>query len=144
MQLYFAAPLFCEAERRFNRDLCGRLEDAGHDTFLPQRDGFEGIESLLEHPDIDGEAEAMDAIFETDEEELLGADAVVAVLDGRVPDEGVAVELGLAHANDVPVYGLKTDSRVFSDGEALNAMVHGCLTALYEDPEEVVARLADD
>jgi nucleoside 2-deoxyribosyltransferase len=86
----------------------------------------------------------MDAVFRTDRDEVVAADAMVAVLDGRVPDEGVAVELGLAHANDVPVYGLKTDSRSFRTTEQLNAMVHGCLTELFGDVDELVARLADE
>jgi len=43
MRVYFAAPLFNEAERAYNESVVGMLEDAGHDIFLPQRDGVEGL-----------------------------------------------------------------------------------------------------
>ena len=41
MKIYFAGPLFSEAEKRFNLALTGRLESAGFEVFLPQRDGVE-------------------------------------------------------------------------------------------------------
>ena len=41
MRLYFAAPLFSQAERRFNEHLTHRLEVQGFTVFLPQRDGAE-------------------------------------------------------------------------------------------------------
>ena len=33
------------------------------------------------------------------------------VLDGRIPDEGACVELGIAYANGKRCYGVKTDAR---------------------------------
>ncbi len=41
MRVYFAAPLFSVAERRFNANLTDRIEAAGFSVFLPQRDGAE-------------------------------------------------------------------------------------------------------
>lgn len=41
MRVYFAAPLFSVAERRFNVALTERLDAAGLSIFLPQRDGAE-------------------------------------------------------------------------------------------------------
>lgn len=46
-----------------------------------------------------------------DVEMIRGCDVVEAVLDGRVPDEGVCVELGLSSALGKGVIGLMTDSR---------------------------------
>ena len=42
MLIYFAAPLFSQAERRFNQALTEQLEAIGYQVFLPQRDGVEG------------------------------------------------------------------------------------------------------
>lgn len=39
--IYFAAPLFSQAEREFNLMLTANLESIGFDIFLPQRDGVE-------------------------------------------------------------------------------------------------------
>lgn len=134
MRLYFAAPLFNPMERSFNADLTARLEDAGHDVFLPQRDGVETLDR-----EFDSAEARMETIFELDREGVVESDAVVAVLDGRVPDEGVMVEIGIAHENDIPVFGLKTDERVFMDDEPINAMLHGVLTTMDDSVESLLA-----
>jgi hypothetical protein len=41
MLVYFAAPLFSQAERHFNQCLTEKLELIGYKFFLPQRDGVE-------------------------------------------------------------------------------------------------------
>ncbi len=41
MLIYFAGPLFSQAERHFNQQLTQKLEQAGFQVFLPQRDGPE-------------------------------------------------------------------------------------------------------
>jgi nucleoside 2-deoxyribosyltransferase len=41
MRIYFAAPLFSQAERQFNEHLTQHLEARGFTVFLPQRDGAE-------------------------------------------------------------------------------------------------------
>lgn len=41
MRVYFAGPLFSEAERVFNLRLAEKLEAKGYQVFLPQRDGIE-------------------------------------------------------------------------------------------------------
>jgi|GEM_PF-3349572 len=40
LRLYFAGPLFNEAERQFNERLCAKIEEMGISVFLPQRDGL--------------------------------------------------------------------------------------------------------
>lgn len=137
MRIYFAAPLFNEAEKQYNRELVEQLEAAGHSVFLPQRDGIEGLDSLIEtDPDIEDTADAMRAVFELDHAEIREADLVTALLDGQIPDEGVAVEIGLAHAHDIPVVGLKTDIRVHAQDEPLKAMVFAVLDELTETSAE--------
>ena len=45
-KVYFAGPLFNQAEKDFNLELTGVLEEYGYEVFLPQRDGIEA--ALLE------------------------------------------------------------------------------------------------
>jgi nucleoside 2-deoxyribosyltransferase len=89
--IYLAGPLFSEAERRFNLELAHRLEAIGFDVFLPQRDGVE-----RDRPPYDTMTpeERRHAMFHLDRTRILDAD--VFVLDGRIPDEGACVELGIA------------------------------------------------
>lgn len=137
MQIYFAAPLFSQAELTFNEQLTETLEADGHEVFLPQRDGIE-IAELYEQPDIDDVADVMNRIFEIDRDAVYESDVLTAVLDGQVPDEGVAVEIGLAYENDVPIICLKTDRRTFSPDEPLNAMLWGAMDEYVETPAELV------
>jgi nucleoside 2-deoxyribosyltransferase len=39
--IYFARPLFSEAEKQFNQRLIARFQEAGFRVFLAQRDGVE-------------------------------------------------------------------------------------------------------
>lgn len=143
MRVYFAAPLFSEAELRYNERVCGMVEGAGHSAFLPQRDGFEGRDELYARDDVETVEDAMEAIFELDRSEVVDSDVVTAILDGQVPDEGVAIEMGIAHEHDIPVIGLKTDRRIFAEDEPLNAMVFGVLDRLVETPTELVEAISE-
>lgn len=55
-------------------------------------------------------------IFQKDMEEIKKSDIVVFVMDGRVPDEGACVGIGLGYAYNKECIGLKTDSRSLMDG----------------------------
>ena len=96
--------------------------------FLPQRDGFLA-------PDLAGktEEEKTKMIFEKDREEVLKADILFFMLDGRVPDEGACVELGIACASGKRCYGIKSDSRSIELDMDLNPMLSGCFTKLFYD-----------
>lgn len=133
MRVYFAAPLFSEAELEYNRKLTGMLEEDGHDVFLPQRDGIE-IEQLYDREGIEDTADVMQEIYRIDREAVYDADILTALLDGQVPDEGVAVEMGIASENGIPVIALKTDRRVFSEDEPINAMLWGAMDEYVETP----------
>jgi nucleoside 2-deoxyribosyltransferase len=139
MRIYFAAPLFSEAELEYNERVCGALEDAGHSVFLPQRDGTGGVKKLLQQPGFDTVEEAQHEIFRVDRNEVLEADVLTAILDGQVPDEGVAIEIAIAHENDIPAIGLKTDRR----NDPLNAMVFSPLEELVETPQELLETVND-
>lgn len=141
MRIYFAAPLFNSAEREYNERLTATLEVKGNEVFLPQRDGVESIDSITDREGIETDEDVMTEIYRIDRQALLDSDAVIAVLDGRVPDEGVMIELGIANEHGIPAFGLKTDLRTFSPRESLNAMVFGVLDELVEDENELLEAL---
>ena len=73
---------------------------------MPQRDGYLAAELAGKTED-----ELTQLIFEKDFSEVMKADIFFMLLDGRVPDEGACVELGIAYANGKRCYGVKTDAR---------------------------------
>src|SRR5215472_564979 len=104
---YLAAPLFNEVEREFNLRI-ERLLLPHIDVFVPQRDGFlfkELVSSGI------GVPEAGEIIFQKDLRAIERANILIAILDGRTVDEGVAFELGYARALGKLCIGLKTDDR---------------------------------
>ena len=127
-KVYFAAPLFSQSEKDYNLKLTKVLEDHGYEVFLPQRDGFLA-------PELEGltEVELTKIIFDKDVSEVLNADIVFVLLDGRVPDEGACVELGIAYANGKRCYGFKTDARSVEINLELNPMITGCFIKLFKD-----------
>ena len=50
-------------------------------------------------------------IAQADTAKLLNSDLMVAVLDGLSIDNGVASEIGVAYAKEIPIIGLYTDTR---------------------------------
>jgi nucleoside 2-deoxyribosyltransferase len=143
MLIYFAGPLFSLAERSFNLRLTARLEAIGYRVFLPQRDGAElkaPYSRLLP-------ADRRQAIFDTDRDRILEADVFLFILDGRVPDEGAAVELGMAYAQkhlghrQKLLIGLYTDVRGAFSSAKLNPMLVGPLEHIVHTEEELVDQL---
>lgn len=137
-KVYFAAPLFSQSEKDYNLYLTKILEDHGYEVFLPQRDGFLAAE-------LEGktEEEKTQMIFEKDVSEVLKADIIFMLLDGRVPDEGACVELGIAYANGKRCYGIKSDARSVEINMDLNPMISGCFIKLFAnyDGDKLVKEL---
>jgi nucleoside 2-deoxyribosyltransferase len=131
VKIYLAGPLFTEAERDFNIRLATRLEKLGHAVFLPQRDTPQ-----------DGGADRARRVFAADLHGLQGADAVVAVCDGALVDDGTAWEVGYAHARGIPIYGLRTDPRTVRPDERFNLMIEQSLRGLARSIDELVALLS--
>lgn len=129
-RVYFAAPLFNQAEKEMNLKLTELLEEFGYEVFLPQRDGYLAVE-------FEGmtEEEMSRKIFDKDREEILKADILFILLDGRVPDEGACVELGIAYAAGIRCYGVKTDVRWIEEGIEINPMITGCFTRLFKEDD---------
>ena len=122
MRIYFAAPLFSQAEREFNVKVTKILRENGFDVFLPQESTSE-----IEVPDTEEKRrKLLTGFFTKDIEAIESSDVLLIVLDGRVPDEGACFELGYAYASGKICVGLKTDSRVSEMGTD-NAMIVGSL-----------------
>ncbi|MBN2113182.1 MAG: nucleoside 2-deoxyribosyltransferase [Acidimicrobiia bacterium] len=144
MRLYFAGPLLRVQEREFNTRPAASIEALGFDVFLPQRDGYEGPTD----PEVFGRPEVARQIFELDTAHVLASDVLLCFLDGRLPDEGMAVEIGLAHADRQQrgghrkLLGLSTDPR-HRGGAALNAMLVGALDEILTDETALLERLGE-
>jgi nucleoside 2-deoxyribosyltransferase len=130
MRIYFAGPLFTPYERRFIDECAARLRGAGFDVFVPHEHELA----------LDGTVTA-ERIFAKDWTGLSEANAVLALLDGPVIDDGTACEIGIFYAlmqsdpEKKGTVGLVTDLRATRDtereGEArgLNLFVVGCIEA---------------
>ncbi len=127
-KVYFAGPMFNAAEKDFNLKVTNLLEEYGYQVFLPQRDGIEAAK-------LEGktEEELVKMIFPLDAGEVRKADIVFMNIDGRVPDEGASVELGIAYAAGKRCYGFKTDARAVEFGLEMNPMISGCMIKIFKN-----------
>ena len=96
-KIYFAAPLFNEMELKRNLEYTEKLEKEGYIVYLPQREAG------------------------------LSARILKNNLDGRVPDEGACVELGIAYALNKKCIGIKTDDRCLDFTGDDNLFIESCL-----------------
>jgi nucleoside 2-deoxyribosyltransferase len=142
--LYFAGPLFSAAEKRFNQYLTDKIEALGHRVFLPQRDGVEKDRPPYDTMTPD---ERRHAIFALDKQMIDACEVFLFVLDGRVPDEGACVELGMAYAQKVlrqpykRLIGFHSDIRAAFIAGKLNPMVRVPLETVVETEEALLELL---
>ena len=133
-RVYYAASLFNEAEREFNRKVVSMIHDLGYSTWFPQED----VGLLTDFIEKDGMTleQARTHIFELNIREVQACDLVVFCLDGRVPDEGACIEAGIAWGMDKRVVALKTD---FRDGEpgGNNIMIDGIVAEVANTLDEL-------
>jgi nucleoside 2-deoxyribosyltransferase len=131
-RIYLAAPLFTHAEREYNLRIRAVLKNA-FEVYLPQEDG-----ELLVNLEEEGlpHAAAARLVFCADVEAIEGCDSLVAVLDGRTVDEGVAFEIGYAYSQGKPCYGLQTDPRRLMRGYN-NPMLESALTHVFDSTSEL-------
>ena len=127
-KVYFAGPMFNAAEKGFNLKVTQVLEEYGYQVFLPQRDGIEAAK-------LEGktEEELVNMIFPLDAGEVKKADIIFMNIDGRVPDEGASVELGIAYGTGKRCYGFKTDARAVEFGLEMNPMISGCMIKIFKN-----------
>lgn len=138
-RLYYAAPLFSDAERTFNDELAAVLE-TWCEVYLPQRDGCL-IVDLVQKFHIPW-SEAAAEVFERDRAAIDGSDLFVLIMDGRSVDEGASFELGYAYAKGKTCWGLKTDPRqLLSYGD--NPMIIGGLSRIFSSRNELVSSVSE-
>ena len=115
--LYWAGPLFTQAERIWNRLCAEYLRKKGYDVILPQDEGkkFKGdCKGIAKH------------CFE----QTVSSDVFVAVLDGADTDSGTSLEAGIRIRRGLLSIGVRTDFRASEDGQ-LNAMFRLFDTIIY-------------
>ena len=95
----------------------------GYEVFLPQEESGLAYEQINEK----NKREINKKIFEEDVKGLRSCDILLFVLDGRVPDEGACVELGMAYAYGIPSLGFKTDTRALDYTGDDNLMIEACM-----------------
>lgn len=104
MRIYFAAALFTQVERKWNRMLRDALTELmpDLDVVMPQDFKTAGKYNDSKH---------YGALFRMCVNGVETSDAVLAILDGAEVDSGVAWEMGYAYAKGKPVIGVRTDFR---------------------------------
>ena len=149
MRVYLAGPLFTPYERRFIDEVAAAIRAAGIDVFVPHEQAF---------------AEPINAeiVFRKDGTGLFPANAVVALLDGPMVDDGTACEIGIFYGlsqhdpTKKGVIGLITDSRVVGshgrtiEGRGINLFLLGCIeetgcvTSSVDEVVETLMRWRDE
>jgi len=142
VRVYFAGPLFTPYERSFIDECAGRLRADGIEVFVPHENALAASDTSAA------------TIFAKDWQGLSDADAVVAVLDGPMVDDGTACEIGIFYAlmqadsTKKGIVGLLTDLRSTRghEGHGLNLFVLGCIEAagkVCNSMDDVAAVLAE-
>ncbi len=124
MRIYFAGPLFTPYERGYIDECAARLRAESFDVFVP-------------HEHELAQSDTTPAwIFAKDMDGLGPADAVLALLDGPMIDDGTACEIGLFYGQmqsnpaKKGVVGLLTDLRgTRGESNGVNLFVEGCIEA---------------
>ncbi len=106
-RLYFAAPLFTQAEWQWNLRLAEKLSQLNIEVVLPQK----RAEPML----FGSEVFDSGTLFTDNVEEIEKADVVLAILDQADPDSGTCWECGYAYKSGRPIIGLRTDIRKSGD-----------------------------
>lgn len=123
--IYFAAPLFNEMELKRNEEYTEIIEKWGHKVYLPQREA--GLSAQILKDKNKNKLEINKEIFNTDLQGIKDSDVLIFFLDGRVPDEGACVELGIAYALGKKCIGYKTDDRNLDFTGDDNLFIEGCM-----------------
>lgn len=130
MKIYLAGPLFTPYERGYIDECAAELRGAGLDVFVPHENEL-SLESTV----------TAERIFAKDWAALSEANAILAILDGPMIDDGTACEIGIFYGlmrSDPAkkgIVGLVTDLRATRESEragearGLNLFVVGCIEA---------------
>lgn len=138
MVIYLSGPLESKAEKTFMAALAKDLENAGHTLSWP------GALFLADDIAEMGHT-APRVVLDSCNAALKRCACMVVVMDGARVESGTAWEVGYAHANGVPVFGLLAET-LRSDGAPPtmgNSVVHGCLEGRAPDIPALIRMLSD-
>jgi nucleoside 2-deoxyribosyltransferase len=147
MKIYFAGPLFSEAEKDWIRATIQEIE-----SLAAQRGTKIEIifpYDLITQSEIDRLGEhAKEEIFSRCKSHLDDAELMVALLDGSQVDDGTAWEIGYFYAQKSPeqkIIGIRTDFRRAgeSSGAVVNAMIEGACDWIVRNREELIERISE-
>jgi len=127
--VYFAAPLFSNAERSYNASVAEILRNNLFEVYLPQECGDDSGTRDANH---------QEHLFLKNKQALDACDIVVAVIDGADADSGTAWEMGYAFAKGKPVIALRTDFRKAGNHEQVNLMLERSATAVVAGTEQLL------
>lgn len=115
IKIYFAAPLFTQAERIWNQTLANAIVDQHPEmkVFLPQQESTKA----LNNGQFDFARVQQICLSGID-----ASDVLVAILDGPDSDSGTCFECGYAFSKGKKIIGIRTDFRAGED-QGLNAML---------------------
>ena len=131
--IYQAGPLFTQSEKAFHQKLSAALRAAGHSVIWPG--------DLIDSEQIAAaDSGAVSLIFGVCRLAIDKCTCMVALLDGAQVDDGTAWEIGYAYARGLPVYGLRTDSRMAGETghNHVNSIIEGSLSGLAGDIKALV------
>lgn len=120
IKIYFAAPLFTQAERIWNQTLVKTIiqQDPRIEVFLPQ---------------VESDKAYINGSFDFSKVQQIclngidASDVLVAILDGPDSDSGTCFECGYAFSKGKKLIGIRTDVRAGED-QGLNAMLNQSCT----------------
>jgi Nucleoside 2-deoxyribosyltransferase len=137
MRIYFAAALFTQIERKWNRmvsEALGKLLPTA-EIIMPQDFKPAGKYNDDKH---------YGALFRMCVDGVESADLVLAILDGPEVDSGVAWEMGYAYARGKPVLGVRTDFRPGAEHGVNIMLSRSCRTFIrefsFQEDVELLAR----
>lgn len=125
IKIYFAASLFTQAERIWNRMLKEAIEKIAKAQGLKIRILFpQDIAEKIFSDNRHSEEHKKDLLHDT----LLyngisNSDIVMAILDGADSDSGVSVEVGITKILSKKIIGVRTDFRGSGEDKGLNLML---------------------
>ena len=145
--VYVAGPLFNKHEKLAQKEITDILENHGFKTFLPQRDGFEGIKiratlkSLLNVSDVEVTALIDDVVYSLDVYQVVErCGSYVGDMNGAVMDDGTVAELTYAAMAGHPVVFYRDDSRSEFDG-SMNPLVTQGANTIVDKIEDIPVAL---
>jgi len=141
VNVYFAGPLFSEAERDWIRATIEEIESlaARHQTKVEIIFPYDLItQSEIDHLGPEAKLE----IFSRCKSHLDDADLVIALLDGSQVDDGTSWEIGYFYARKSPeqkTIGIRTDFRRAGESEVavVNAMIECSCDGIVRSREEL-------